>query len=266
MTQLELSAFVLSETIECPKGCGGYENLHSHWRQTHDAPFPENTPTISKSLSALHSKNREGVGNPNYGNTHSEEAIEKMTKWASNRSGEYHKRISETLSGRNLSKEHRKAISEGLRGIPRSEECKRKQSETVTGEGNPFYGKSHTEEHREKMKMGRTRCAQIIPTRHIVRSGWEHEIDLLLYDNNLDFEYEPGPFKITKHCQYTPDFRVGKDIIEVKGALWNGSVQRSARFMRSHPEYRYIVVGTKLPADVHIPWKDRERLIDVVAD
>ena len=42
-------------------------------------------------------------------------------------------------------------INLGRKGIPVSEETRRKLSEAGKGEKNPFYGKSHSEESKEKM-------------------------------------------------------------------------------------------------------------------
>ena len=40
---------------------------------------------------------------------------------------------------------------EGSKGCKHTEEWKQQQSKRTTGEGNPFYGKQHTEESRKKM-------------------------------------------------------------------------------------------------------------------
>src|ERR1019366_4687666 len=44
---------------------------------------------------------------------------------------------------------------QGVRGAKRSEESKKKLSEMRMGENNPFFGKTHTEESLEKMRIAR---------------------------------------------------------------------------------------------------------------
>jgi len=59
---------------------------------------------------------------------------------------------------RSFSEEHKKKISEKLTGIRRSEETRKKIKENhadITGEKNPFYGKHHTNETKEKIGKGR---------------------------------------------------------------------------------------------------------------
>ena len=60
--------------------------------------------------------------------------------------------MSESHTGVKLSPEHRRKQSEGKmghiawnKGIPLSEEHCRKMSESNSGEGNPMYGRTHTE-------------------------------------------------------------------------------------------------------------------------
>jgi hypothetical protein len=50
------------------------------------------------------------------------------------------------------SAEHKRKISESKKGVKLSEEHKKKISEGVSGEKNPFFGKSHTKEFKEKIK------------------------------------------------------------------------------------------------------------------
>lgn len=61
-------------------------------------------------------------------------------------------KISDTLSGRTLSKEHCENISKGQLGSKRSEETKIKISEAVSGENNGMFGKTHSEEVKQKWK------------------------------------------------------------------------------------------------------------------
>lgn len=66
----------------------------------------------------------------------------------------------------------------------------------------------------------------------------------------------------------TPDFVTSDSLIEVKGRLFesgSGTEDQKARAaMESVLDCQYVVVGTKLPADVHIAWEGREELIGVL--
>lgn len=77
-------------------------------------------------------------------------------------SEETKKKISQKLTGRKIgpfSEEHRRKISEANKGktFMMDEEVKKKISNTMkgkhSGEKNPFYGKKHTKETREKISM-----------------------------------------------------------------------------------------------------------------
>ena len=83
-------------------------------------------------------------------------------------SEEHKRKDSEALKGRIISEEHRNKISEALKGKKKSEEHKKKlrvpKSEEhvknvsnalkgkYVGENNPFYGKKHTEEIKQKLR------------------------------------------------------------------------------------------------------------------
>jgi hypothetical protein len=72
-------------------------------------------------------------------------------------------------TGKTLSEDHKKKLSASKMGVPRSEESKRKQSNTmkgvpkpkefvekIIGDRNPFFGKKHTKETIEKLKVVNT--------------------------------------------------------------------------------------------------------------
>jgi len=96
-----------------------------------------------------------------------------------------------------------------------------------------------------------------------VRSGWEADIDRMLNKSPYDYEYESEIFDIGKHS-YIPDFKVGDNIIEVKGQVTERDNRRAKAFMKHHPEYKYIVVGNKIPCDVFITWDDKNELLEVI--
>ncbi len=103
---------------------------------------------------------------------------------------------------------------------------------------------------------------------HPVRSSWEHEIATRLTGHGIEYRYEQMEINYGNGRTYTPDFVTSDFLIEVKGRLFeSGSEEQKARAaMNSVSDRQYVVVGTKLPADVHIAWEDREELIGVLAD
>ena len=235
------------------------------------------------------SKAKSGENHPMYGKSLSEEHRQNISKGNSNPSEKTRQKKSDSLTGRTFTKEHRKNLSEALSGESHpfygkthSEETKRKMSESMLGEKHHFHGKSLSEEHRQKLSdslMGGSLSEEhirsiiegqngelgVVPTKHTVRSGWERDIDLLLYDAGLDFEYEPEVFEIGDGRKYVPDFRVGDNIIEVKGHNWRDADVRAELFMDAHPEYRYIVIGNgDIPCDIHFNWKNREGVLEVL--
>lgn len=93
-----------------------------------------------------------------------------------------------------------------------------------------------------------------------VRSTWEAEVDLLLHESDFDYEYEPRRFDIGNR-KYMPDFIVGDIVIEVKGYVSDDAPVKAEKFMEEHPQYKYLVVGSEIPCDVHIEWKNRDILV-----
>ena len=79
-----------------------------------------------------------GELHPCYGKPLSEERCRKMSEERMN--------IPKT-------EDHKKKISEAKMGIPRPEETKEKIANSMIGEKNHFYGKHHTEETKEKLRI-----------------------------------------------------------------------------------------------------------------
>ena len=224
----------------------------------------ENNPMYGKHHSE---ETRRKIAEAIEGNTHSEETKQKMSEarsgennvwYGKRRSEETCRKIAESLEGKRLTKEHKENMSKAMLGREFTEEHKQKISDAQKGRVIP------DEVIRKALRNVGSNGVCNIPTKRTLRSDWEREIDLLLYDAGFEFEYEPEIFEIGGGRKYTPDFRVGGNIIEVKGRLFGGEIQNAARFMREHPKYRYIVVGTELPADVWIPWNDRETLLKIL--
>jgi endogenous inhibitor of DNA gyrase (YacG/DUF329 family) len=102
---------------------------------------------------------------------------------------------------------------------------------------------------------------------HSVRSKWEEEIGLLLKANGIIYGYEARTFKFNG-TSYTPDFIVGGNVIEVKGPFYNWHKKKYKEFNEAFPELNYIMVGSgsEEVCDIHIPWKERERLVEILEE
>lgn len=52
------------------------------------------------------------------------------------------------------------------------------------------------------------------------------------------------------------------EVVECEGWVNDHSIGRAKLFMRDFPKYEYIVVGSEMPCDTHIPWEDRKELVN----
>lgn len=101
---------------------------------------------------------------------------------------------------------------------------------------------------------------------HLVRSTWEMEIAEILTKLDVEYEYEGIQITWTGERIYTPDFVTDEYVIEVKGRVFEDRYEREkARAAMNVLDNReYVVVGTELPCDIHIPWEDRESLTELI--
>lgn len=167
--------------------------------------------------------------------------------------------------GHTHSEETKKKISKGSKewhaentfeNPPVSEERKEQLRKEMSGKNNPRYGKHPSPNFMEVEETG-----------HTVRSSWEAEVDKMLYHAQVDYEYEPKVYDLSIGITYRPDFVVGDDtVIEVKGFVTDRSLKQANAFGSDYPEYRYIVVGSKMPCDIHIPWENRRNLTEKIDD
>jgi predicted DNA-binding protein YlxM (UPF0122 family) len=95
---------------------------------------------------------------------------------------------------------------------------------------------------------------------HLVRSSWELIIAELLIAECIEYEYESIKISYDDGRIYTPDFVTDSHVIEVKGRLYGGEERRAKAAMDQLDNREYVVVGTELPADYHIPWDERTDL------
>ncbi len=67
-----------------------------------------------------------------------------------------------------------------------------------------------------------------------VKSLWEKEVALKLFNNDLIVNYESDTFKL-KNTTYTPDFKLNNDTyIEVKGFLFNNNTDKYKEFLNTY--------------------------------
>jgi hypothetical protein len=95
---------------------------------------------------------------------------------------------------------------------------------------------------------------------HLVRSTWELEIANLLRDNGVEYKYEALEINWVDDRVYTPDFVTEDYVIEVKGQLFDGKSEdeKARAAMQQLDDRDYVVVGTEIPCDIHIPWGEPE--------
>ncbi|WP_115862798.1 PDDEXK family nuclease [Halorussus litoreus] len=179
---------------------------------------------------------REKIRQANTGRTMSEEAKRK---------------ISIKNTGNEISKDHRKAISESSSNMDRSymqtDMYSQALSESLKGR-EPTYPSPY----------------EVDELSHKVRSSWEEEIGRLLVQQGIQYDYELE-FELSIGSYY-PDFVVETCIIEVKGWSNERSIRKAERFTSEFPSYTYIVVGEKIPCDIHIPWDRRDELLELIDD
>jgi len=156
--------------------------------------------------------------------------------------------------------EAKKKIGEASRSRSLSDEARRKISETLQGHD---VSEKTREKIRENSSPGYRLQIDIDETGHTVRSHWEEELDLLLHESGVDYEYEPETFDIGFQ-QYTPDFRITEYMIEVKGYAAEDDKDRARAFLDRFPEYTYVAVGSWLPSDIHISWESRRRVLSLI--
>jgi hypothetical protein len=100
---------------------------------------------------------------------------------------------------------------------------------------------------------------------HIVRSTWEADVAELLLNAGVDYEYESLEVYYGEGSTYTPDFVTDQYVIEVKGHLYEPEkVIKKARAAMSDLDNRqFVVVGTAIPANIHIPWENRSQITEL---
>lgn len=101
---------------------------------------------------------------------------------------------------------------------------------------------------------------------HIVRSSWELAVADLLVENEIEYEYESEEFGWGDGHVYTPDFVTDGYVIEVKGHIYSSEREKARAAMDTLTDREYVVIGTKLPSDVHIPWEEYESVVELIKE
>ncbi|MDB2275874.1 hypothetical protein PM022_15260 [Halorubrum ezzemoulense] len=100
---------------------------------------------------------------------------------------------------------------------------------------------------------------------HVVRSTWEADVAELLLNAGVEYKYESLEISYGDGSTYTPDFVTNQYVIEVKGHLYEpDKVMKKARAAMAELDNRqYVVVGTAIPADIHVPWENRGQITEL---
>lgn len=173
--------------------------------------------------------------NKKNGNTNIEQRSNKLKEW--------YKHNDHPLKGTKRPDHVIEALRLTGKRIRTKEECEHR-SKLFAGDGNPMYGKKHTEEALKKMcdyqkenvrtgkdcnfygktpKHGRGSWYECKDGSKVwMRSSWEVKFATYLDNNNIEWLYEIKKFPITyldTNGTYTPDFYLVEDnkYIEVKG-------------------------------------------------
>jgi len=133
-----------------------------------------------KFLDMQKSENKRGKKSPNWGRKTSEETKRKQSEYHKNNPVRYwsgKKRTAESIEKRKNTLEKNKKENPH-----KYEQLKENQRVKMTGEGNPFYGQTHTPESKEKMSQSKINKTprQMLETYikfHISRMGYEPSED-----------------------------------------------------------------------------------------
>jgi predicted transcriptional regulator len=120
-------------------------------------------------------------------------------------------------------------------------------------------------------RQGHSRIRDPEHLSHITRSQWEIKVATILSDSVSEYEYESARISYDDGRRtYIPDFETDDYIIECKGADWGEAFgkehteeQKARAAMKQMDEKEYVVVGIELPCDIHIPWRNVDRLHDL---
>lgn len=167
------------------------------------------------------------------------------------------------MKGRNLGKSF-----EEIFGKDKALKIKQKLSIKQSGENNGFYGKHHTDETKENLRILKIKTTKrgkecnfygkkywpkrknFVYKNIYYRSYWEIEVVKYFETNNIEWQYEPKVFKMDNRT-YTPDFYLPElnKWIEVKGYFRNINKEKFSKFKELYPNINIeLWDGLKLKA------------------
>ncbi|MBA4321047.1 MAG: hypothetical protein C0412_21870, partial [Flavobacterium sp.] len=152
-------------------------------------------------------------------------------------------KISKALIGKNLLKE--------LWGEKKAQKFKKELSKRMSGKGNPMFGRPSP--HRKGGFRG--------DLGHYIRSTWEADFARILKLHNLDYQYEPKIFMLTKVngeiIHYTPDFYVPSQntFYEIKGWMRDLDREKIELFQKQYPQYNFILISATKFAEFALKYK-----------
>jgi replication factor C small subunit len=181
---------------------------------------------------------------------------------------EVRKKISNALTGHTHTEETKRKISRKNRGNKITEEHRRKIAAAASERDTSYMQTPAYSQALSKALKGREptypKPYDVAEISHSVRSSWEEKVAKSLANHDIPYDYEPE-FELSIGS-YFPDFMIDDIVIEVKGFANERSVAKATAFMNEFPEYSYVVVGDEIPCDIHMPWKERKELIEVITD
>jgi group I intron endonuclease len=106
-----------------------------------------------------------GSYNSNFGKSRTDEVKKKISKTNKGfqHTEEAKEKIRQAATGRKLSEKTKQKLSNFRTGTKQSEETKKKISQSITGENNPFYGKTHSEKTKQILREKSTKQHQLNP-------------------------------------------------------------------------------------------------------
>jgi len=142
-----------------------------------------------------------------------------------------------------------------------------------SGKLNPMFGTTRELSNETKQKISESLKGREPPEAkwmfddklgHFTRSDWERKFGRLLQDSEIEYQYEGVTFEYDDGRKYYPDFVLPNHqiIIELKGEYWvdEDAISKAKTVLES--DWRYVVIGAKLPSDAHYDWDKRAKAIE----
>lgn len=180
---------------------------------------------------------------------------------------EVRSKISESLEGHTLSEGAKQKISEKNTGNTICEAHKKAVAQAAASRDTSYMT---SEEYRQAVSnslKGREptypKPYEVEELSHEVRSSYEETVAKMLLERGIEYTYEKR-FELADDSAYYLDFLVRDVAVEVKGWANERSIAKAEAFMTEFPSYTYVVVGDKIPCDIHIKWEERDKLPGVI--